>query len=426
MHDFDDYRNRFASAGGNQSIADGLNQQKHQRDVLSASMTGAISMHESLEAQAEFRTAQDATYPYRNVRQRYRTEELWIADSERAQIEQHLRRDAPQSPSSSPGKCTRFFIDTDIGTDVDDALALLFALQAPNSKSPLLGVCTVYGHTHVRAAVARAIVGIDERAERHQAFLPVHAGESMPLGSHFPVWHTGTEGEGVLTDQEIAALKRRSNFVVSNGCKPGPIADVETAREQGEHQAACWIVEQIHRFPKEITIVSIGALTNIAVALRLDPTIAPLIPRIVYMGTGSRLGTSPGAATDLPIGSPESPIDAGTKRAWIHYPNINLVADTLAAMEVFRSRIPIDVVGHDVTSQLWWGKASSHRQATRERSSAVQACEALRGARQPAPAAVVGKLLDVWLNYRSAMFRHPVNGTCPHDPLTVAEAMFPG
>jgi inosine-uridine nucleoside N-ribohydrolase len=375
------------------------------------------------DAQHDFRTAQDATYRYRNVRQDYRTEEMRITPPERARIQNWLSRDVPQAPARSQPRSPRLIIDTDIGTDVDDALALLFALQVAGAQSDFLGITTVYGHSHLRAAVARAIVAADGVAPRT---LPVTAGESTPLGTHFPVWHTGTEGERVLESEQIETLQRKSDFVVANGITPVPISDVYTSRRHGHHAAACWIIEQVRRFPGEVTLASIGALTNIAVALRLDPGIKSLVSRIVHMGTGSRLQVAPEAMTALPFAPPEAPIEAGAGRAWVHYPNINLIADTLAAIEVFDSGIPVDVIGHEVTSQLWWGTASSRRHAPHQLQCAVEACTALRRARAPAPAAVVGRMLDVWLDYRSAIFGRAILGTCPHDPLTVAEAMFPG
>jgi len=113
---------------------------------------------------------------------------------------------------------------------------------------------------------------------------------------------------------------------------------------------------------------------------------------------------------------PREPVSPGAGVPWLHYPNLNLVGDTLAAIRVFESGIPVDVVGHAVTSQLWWG-------APDEATSG--ACRALREAKEGA-AAVVGKLLDVWLRYRTAIFGRPVGGTCPHDPLAVTEASYPG
>jgi inosine-uridine nucleoside N-ribohydrolase len=375
------------------------------------------------DAQREYRTAQDFNYRYRNVRQDYRTEEMRIAVHERARIENWLSRDVQQAPTGSQSHCSRLIVDTDIGTDVDDALALLFALQS-GTQSELVGVTTVYGHSHLRAAVAEAVVGTGSGVGSRP--LPVTAGESTPLGTHFPVWHTGTEGERVLERKRIEALQGKSDFVVANGIAPAPIVDLQTSRRHGHHAAACWIVEQVRSFPGEVTLASIGALTNIAVALRLDPGIKSLVRRIVHMGTGSRMQWSPEAMSGLPFAPPEAPIEAGARRIWVHYPNINLIADTLSAVEVFDSGIPVDVIGHEVTSQLWWGAASSYRHAAHELPCAVEACAALRRAQAPTAAAVVGRMLDAWLDYRSAIFGRTMQGTCPHDPLAVAEAMFPG
>jgi inosine-uridine nucleoside N-ribohydrolase len=383
-------------------------------------------MNDHPGAQREFRTAQDDSYRYRNVRQDYRTEEMRIAAHERARIEDWLSRDVPQTPNAGQAPGSRLIIDTDVGTDVDDALALLFALQVAGAQAELLGITTVYGHSHLRAAIARAIVEAGTADSVEWRALPVTAGESTPLGTHFPVWHTGTEGERVLDREHIEALQRKSDFAVANGIAPAPIVDVHTSRRHGRHAAACWIIEQIRRYPGEVTIASIGALTNIAVALRLDPAIKSLVRRVVHMGTGSGLTSAPEAMAAQRFAPRGAPIEAGTRRAWVHYPNINLIADTLGATEVFGAGIPVDVIGHDVTSQLWWGAASSRRHAAHQLECAVEACAALRRARAPAPAAVVGRMLDVWLDYRTAIFGRAMQGTCPHDPLTVAEAMFPG
>ncbi len=89
----------------------------------------------------------------------------------------------------------KILLDTDIGSDIDDALALLLLLRLPDIE--LLGVTTVYGCTDVRAKVCKTILD----AAGNNA--PVFAGESTPLISTIPVWHAGTEGHGVLNDDEF-------------------------------------------------------------------------------------------------------------------------------------------------------------------------------------------------------------------------------
>lgn len=86
----------------------------------------------------------------------------------------------------------KIIFDTDIGTDIDDALALLAALHLPVSDCEILAVTTTYGWTAIRAAVAKKIVDSYEGPAKRPAVI---VGAGVPLGTHRDVWHTGTEGE---------------------------------------------------------------------------------------------------------------------------------------------------------------------------------------------------------------------------------------
>jgi inosine-uridine nucleoside N-ribohydrolase len=57
-----------------------------------------------------------------------------------------------------------------------------------------------------------------------------------------------------------------------------------THTKPAAEDAVSFIIETIHRCPHEVTILAIGPLTNVALAMRLDPTIVPLIKQIVIMG----------------------------------------------------------------------------------------------------------------------------------------------
>ena len=85
----------------------------------------------------------------------------------------------------------------------------------------------------------------------------------------------------------------------------------------------------------------------------------------------------------------------------------NVRCDVVAAREVLASGVPMTILTNDVTTCLWWD------------GNPVQE---LMKSSAPPEAAVVGRLLRVWLSYRSKVFGRQVTGTCPHDPLTVAEA----
>ena len=372
------------------------------------------------DAQEQFRTAQESGYEYANVRVPYRSETLRISSDDRDRIRALLsaedsaaaREPMPLLPRRPRRK---IILDTDIGTDVDDALALLLLLELCEKDVELLGVTTVYGYSHVRAAVAESIVRAFEQERGRSDAIPVFAGESTPLGTHRPVWHSGTEGQGIMPSEEVWRLQQRADFVVANGL---PLVPVSTPiQENGRHAAARWIAGQTTRFPGAVTVVCIGQLTNVAIALATDPAMQDNVERIVHMAVGDPVP---------PRERSEAYFAANSDTTWTYRPNHNMSGDTLAARLVYDSRAKIDVIPHPVTKQLWWGEVPAFAPDKRELSVARAACLALMDARAPRHSAVVGSLLRVWLDYRSAIFRAPVRGTCPHDALTVAEAVYPG
>ncbi len=380
------------------------------------------------DAQEQFLTAQERAYPYANVRVPYRSEALKISESDRERIhawievdEQAGAREPPSRPTTQSRR--KIILDTDIGTDIDDALALLMLLELPEDDVELVGLTTVYGYSHVRANVAERIVRAFEHQRGRSNSIPVLAGESTPLGTHRPVWHSGTEGLGILPVEEIERLRRRADFVVANGISIVPLST--PAHEQGRHAAARWIAEQTRQFPGAVTIVSIGQLTNVAVALAADPAMQDNVERVVHMALGDRVPRNE-LPSDCPGESHTAPIVAGSGSVWHHRPNHNVSGDTLAARIVYGSRAKIDVLPHAVTSQIWWGEVPARAPGRREWTVARDACLALMDARAPGHAAAVGALLRVWLDYRSGIFGAPVRGTCPHDALTVAESIYPG
>ena len=91
-------------------------------------------------------------------------------------------------------KNTKFLLDTDIGSDVDDAFALLALLKLVPER--LIGVTTAYGCAELRAKIAKKLI------ETTGHNIPVVAGESSPLSSPQPIHLTGREGFGVLTEEE--------------------------------------------------------------------------------------------------------------------------------------------------------------------------------------------------------------------------------
>ena len=122
----------------------------------------------------------------------------------------------------------QIILDTDIGTDIDDVLALLTALHMPSEHVELLGITTNYHPTRLRQGVAKAVVAAaaaagaeaqppereDAEGERlrrakvlgtvaaRMAQIPIIAGSSQLCGTHRTLFHHGNEGEGLSWSPE--------------------------------------------------------------------------------------------------------------------------------------------------------------------------------------------------------------------------------
>src|SRR5262245_24165922 len=141
-------------------------------------------------------------------------------------------------------------LDTDIGSDVDDALCLALAIAAPEIE--LIAVTHVSGDTRLRARISRRLLDLGGRGA-----VPVSAGRSEPLdGGRRFVWF-GHEGVGILDDE------------------PGIPVPNDDAVE---------VLCRIFRTPGDRELVTIGPLTNVAAALDRDPSIAGNVRQLTVMG----------------------------------------------------------------------------------------------------------------------------------------------
>jgi len=141
-------------------------------------------------------------------------------------------------------------LDTDIGSDIDDAVALAYLLKKPQCE--LLGITTVSGDVQQRAALAEAIclsVG------RHN--VPIHCGRRDVLID-------GPGQPNVPQFEAIASTRPRLN--------------------RPENDAVEFMRKTIRARPGEITLLSIGPYSNIALLFALDPEIPSLLKSIVSMG----------------------------------------------------------------------------------------------------------------------------------------------
>jgi len=180
-------------------------------------------------------------------------------------------------------------LDTDIGDSIDDAMALAFALRSP--ELDVRAVTTVIDDVESKTRLAWKMLGIFNRRD-----IALAMGATEPLLD--PVMATSSKEFDVLTRND-------------------------TIPDSARRRAVDLIVDTLLQSRQKITLVAIGPLTNIALALKSDPRIKNNIERIVIMG---------GAY-------------------FTNEAEYNFKRDPTAAEIVFQSGVPITAVGLDVTSQ---------------------------------------------------------------------------
>ncbi len=146
---------------------------------------------------------------------------------------------------------TRIWIDTDLGSDVDDALALAFALRHPELE--LAGVSTVFGDVELRARMAEELLRLGSAED-----LPVLVGLGKPLTKNRVGIMFGHEGQGLL---EGASPRIRTE------------SDPDAARRV---DALARAIEAA----QPDALVAIGPLTNVAALIRAGVQ----LPRLSIMG----------------------------------------------------------------------------------------------------------------------------------------------
>jgi purine nucleosidase len=170
----------------------------------------------------------------------------------------------------------RVIIDTDPGTD--DAMAIILALNSPEFKVEALTV--VPGNVDARQGLENAlkIVSLAGRCD-----VTVAGGAQHPLNQKLitaQFWH----GKNGLANVELPPSK----------CKADPRFGPDL------------IIEMVHKYPHEITLIPVGPLTNIALAVSKDPSIAALVKDIVIMGGSITGGNVNGAAEANVYNDPEA------------------------------------------------------------------------------------------------------------------------
>ena len=324
----------------------------------------------------------------------YRSEKLEISKEELKKINKINKTSIEVKPFPSPQKPVKVIIDTDIGTDFDDTMALLYALHLPDLE--ILGLTTNYGIPGLRAGVARKITDAYHMCHPEKPQFPIVIGASLQLGTHRPIFLCGNEGHPFFNDDEVG-----DSF---NASKWGDLIQTD---------AADFIVSVCKQFPGEITIVSIGIPTNIALAFKRNPEVKSLIKEIIVMGGGSFIREG-NCESPFPLPKKDDDIVEWVKEGKIiHcFPNHNLSGDTMASKVMFDSGVKLKIIPHDVTKNFWVQGAPI--EFLRERANNV------KDVRNPTdPAGAAGLIMLEWFKRRRGQ-----NGQCPHDPLTIHEALY--
>ena len=188
----------------------------------------------------------------------------------------------------------KIIIDTDPGTD--DALALMLALNSP--ELDVRAVTVVPGNVTATMGLENALrmISLANRCD-----IPVAGGAQHPLFQKLitaEFWH----GKNGLGNVELPPSK----------CKVDPRFGPDL------------IIQLVHASPHEITLVPVGPLTNIALAVEKDPSIVPLVKEVILMG-GSISGGNVTAEAEF-----------------------NIYNDPEAAQIVFHAGWPLTMVGLEV------------------------------------------------------------------------------
>ncbi|MFO8007546.1 MAG: nucleoside hydrolase [Candidatus Brocadiia bacterium] len=230
-------------------------------------------------------------------------------------------------------------LDTDIGSDIDDAVCLAYLLAEPRCE--LVGITTVSGEPVKRAMLADAVCRAAGRSD-----VPVCSGCDVPI----------------LTDQRQPEAPQAE-----------ALPRWEHREEFADYEAVTFLRQTIRERPGEITLLTIGPLTNAGLLFAADPEVPRLLKRLVMMGG---YYFEPGA------------------KEW------NTMNDPVASALTFGGGAPeLTACGLDVTMQC--------------RMAADECRRRFHGG----PLDVVADMAEVWYQHQDAItFHDPLTAACLFQP----------
>jgi inosine-uridine nucleoside N-ribohydrolase len=197
----------------------------------------------------------------------------------------------------------KVIFDTDPG--VDDAMALAFLTRRPELE--LIGVTTVLGNADIETVTRNALLLKD----RLGFTAPVAQGSGVTILGKYGGYATHVHGD--------------------NGLGDIPIPATISSRVDGR-RGHRMMIDLVRSYPGEVTIISVGRLTNLARALDKDPEITRLVQGVIVMG--GAFGTHGHSGNVSPVAE------------------ANIAGDPDAADAVFTANWPVTIVGLDVTEEV--------------------------------------------------------------------------
>ncbi|KAK8617320.1 hypothetical protein V6N13_080237 [Hibiscus sabdariffa] len=250
----------------------------------------------------------------------------------------------------------KIIIDTDPG--VDDAMAIFLALRSPEVE--IIGLTTIFGNVYTTLATRNAL-HLLEVADRTD--IPVAE------GSHVTI----TKG----TKLRIADFVHGVDGLGNQNFPPPQGKPIDMS-------APDFLIEQANLYPGKVTVVALGPLTNVALAIQQDPSFVKNIGQIILLGGAFAVNGNVNPAAEA-----------------------NIFGDPDAADIVFTSGADILAVGINVTHQVVFTDADRDKLASSTGTFAQYLC----------------KILGVYFDYHYEAYG--TKGVYLHDPTTVLAAINP-
>jgi inosine-uridine nucleoside N-ribohydrolase len=216
----------------------------------------------------------------------------------------------------------KIIIDTDFNTIGDDGQVLVMAAQLQAAGAlDILGLTIPTGNQWRDQEISDALKAVERLGIEHK--VRIHPGTQYPLLHDY---------KSYLYEKAVFA---GSDYVGAYETPPptqivAPPDGFATHTVPSKVDAVDFIIRSLHRYPQEITLLTIGPLTNVALAIRKDPSIVPLIKRIVFMG--GQIDVAGNAFNDV-----------GEFNWWM---------DAEAVQVVLRANVPHSIVPLDCTNTV--------------------------------------------------------------------------